>query len=88
MKIRTEVIAIVASIRLILAATIGLLEGFGVVHWSPVQIGLIISWFAALNIAMDSASRAAVTPNVRVALTVDQAKALDKPDIYPPPPVV
>ena len=38
-KIRNEIVATVGMIRLLLASTIGVLEGFGIVHWSPFQIG-------------------------------------------------
>lgn len=77
-KLRSEIVAFAETLRTLAIATIGVLDGFGAVHLTPTQVGLVLSWFATLSVTLSAIARAGVVPSGQVALTNDQAAALNQ----------
>lgn len=67
---KTEPVAIGAVVIALINATIAVLIGFGVVHWTSAQIGQIDGLFTALIVAVAAVARSRVTPVAAPTATV------------------
>lgn len=72
-----EPVAVTEAVRGVILSTLGLLQGFEVIHLSPVQIGLILTEFVAISAVMSAVARARSVPASRVALTIGQADLIE-----------
>lgn len=73
---QTEPVALGGAFIALATAADGALNGFGIVHWTNVQNGLVLALFSAATVAIHAVVRSRVTPISAPSIAVP----LSKPD--------